>query len=97
MYRARGKRWVDSNLALVLFKHHYLNIFLHKVTYIPMWDNKKKNRHINGGNKEKDTCMYKKQYKQELQCINIPGGRGVVCKQWIDYLETRENDFYLYY
>ena len=34
MYLEGGKRWVDNNLALVLFKHHYLNIFLHKVTYV---------------------------------------------------------------
>ena len=39
-----------------------------------MSDNTKKTRHINGGNKETDTCMYKKQYKQELQYINIPRG-----------------------
>ena len=66
------QRWVDNNLALVLFKNHYLSIFLHKVTYMSMPDNTKRKRHINGGNKEKYTCMYKKQYKQELQCINIP-------------------------
>ena len=29
-----GKRWVDNNLDLVFFKHHCLNIFLHKVTYV---------------------------------------------------------------
>ena len=34
MYLAGGKRWVDNNLALVLFKHHCLNRFLHKVTYV---------------------------------------------------------------
>ena len=33
-YLAGGKRWVDNNLALVLFKNHYLNRFLHKVTYV---------------------------------------------------------------
>ena len=49
-----------------------------------MSDNTKKTIHIKGGNKEKDTCMYKKKYKQELQYINIPGGRVEVCNQWID-------------
>ena len=34
MYLVGGKRWVANKLALVLFKHHYLNIFLHKVTYV---------------------------------------------------------------
>ena len=34
MYLEWGKRWVDNNLALVLFKHHCLNRFLHKVTYV---------------------------------------------------------------
>ena len=34
MYLARGKRWVENNLTLVLFKHHCLNRFLHKVTYV---------------------------------------------------------------
>ena len=34
MYLVGGKRWVDINLALVLFKNHYLNRFLHKVTYV---------------------------------------------------------------
>ena len=34
MYLAGGKRWVENNLALVLFKHHCLNRFLHKVTYV---------------------------------------------------------------
>ena len=34
MYLAGGKRWVDNNLALVIFKHHYHNRFLHKVTYV---------------------------------------------------------------
>ena len=34
MYLAGGKRWVDNNLALVLFKNHCLNIFMHKVTYV---------------------------------------------------------------
>ena len=29
-----GKRWVGNNLALVLFKNHYLNRFLHKLTYV---------------------------------------------------------------
>ena len=51
-----------------------------------MSDNTKKKRHINGGKKEKDTCMYKKQYKQELQYINIPGGREKVCNQWVEQL-----------
>ena len=37
-------------------------------------DNTKKMKHINGGNKEKDTCMYTKQNNQELQYINIPRG-----------------------
>ena len=74
MYLAGGKRWVDNNLALVLFKHQCLNRFLHKVTHMSISDNTKKKRHSNGGNKEKDTCMYKKKYKQEFQCINIPGG-----------------------
>ena len=96
MYLLARQRWVDNNLTLVLFKHHCLNRFLHKVTYMSMSDNTKKKRHINGGNKEKDTCMYKKQYKKELQCINIPRGREEVCNQWIDYLATRKNDFYLY-
>ena len=49
-----------------------------------MSNNKKKTRHINGGNKEKDTSMYRKQYKKELQYINIPGGREEVFNQWID-------------
>ena len=73
MYLAGVKRWVENNLSLVLVKNHYLNIFLHKVIDISMLDNAKKKRHINEGNTEKDTCMYKKKYKQELQCINIPG------------------------
>ena len=34
MYLAGGKRWVDNNLALVLFKHRCLNTFLHKLTYV---------------------------------------------------------------
>ena len=34
MYLFGGKRWVDNNLALVLFKHHCHNRFLHKVTYV---------------------------------------------------------------
>ena len=34
MYLFGGKRWVDNNLALVLFKHHCHNKFLHKVTYV---------------------------------------------------------------
>ena len=34
MYLFGGKRWVDNNLALVLFKHHCHNMFLHKVTYM---------------------------------------------------------------
>ena len=33
-YLAGGKRWVENNLALVLFKHHCHNKFLHKVTYV---------------------------------------------------------------
>ena len=78
------QRWVKNKLTLVLFKHHYLNRFLHKVTDMSMSDNTKKKRHINGGNKEKDTCMYKKQYKKELQCINIPGEHEEMCNQWID-------------
>ena len=93
MYLAGGKRWVANNLALVLFKHHWLNRCLHKVTYVNFSYNTKKMRHINGGNKEKDTCMYKKQYKQEFQYINIPGGLEEVCNQWIDSLATREEDF----
>ena len=28
--------------------------------------------------------LYKKQYKQEFQCINTPGGCEEVCNQWID-------------
>ena len=34
MFLAGGKRWVNNNLVLVLFKHHWLNKFLHKVTYV---------------------------------------------------------------
>ena len=34
MYLAGGKRWVENNFSLVFFKHHYLNRFLHKVTYV---------------------------------------------------------------
>ena len=34
MYLARGKRWVDNKLAFVIFKHHRLNRFLHKVTNV---------------------------------------------------------------
>ena len=34
MYLVGGKRWVTNNLALVLFKHHWLNRCLHKVTYV---------------------------------------------------------------
>ena len=34
MSLAGRKRWVDNNLSLVLFKHHCLNIFLHKVPYV---------------------------------------------------------------
>ena len=29
-----GERWLTQNLDLVLFKHHCLNRFLHKVTYV---------------------------------------------------------------
>ena len=29
-----GKRCVGDNLALVLFKHQWLNGFLHNVTYV---------------------------------------------------------------
>ena len=53
MYLVGGKRWVDNNLVLVLFKHHCLNRFLHKVTYMSMSDNTKKNRHINGAIRKK--------------------------------------------
>ena len=84
MYMLAHQRWVDTNLTLVLFKHHWLNRCLHKVTYVNLSDNTKKMRHINGSNKEKDTCMDKNKYKQELQYINIPGGREEVCNQWID-------------
>ena len=83
-YLVGGKRWVENNLTLVLFKHHWLNKCLHKVTYVNLSNNTKKKRHINGGNKEKDTCMYKKKYKQELQYINIHGGHEEVCNQWLD-------------
>ena len=34
MYLAGGRRWIDNNLALVLFKHHYHNRFPHKVKYV---------------------------------------------------------------
>ena len=34
MYLVGGKRWVDNSFALVLFKHHCINRFLHKVTYL---------------------------------------------------------------
>ena len=34
MYLFWAKMWVDNNLALVLFKHHCHNRFLHKVTYV---------------------------------------------------------------
>ena len=35
MYLAGGgKRWVSNNFALVLFKNHCHNRFLHKVTYV---------------------------------------------------------------
>ena len=34
MYLAGGKRWVGNNLMLVLFKHQWLNGFLHNVTYV---------------------------------------------------------------
>ena len=34
MYLVGGKRWVANNLALVLFKHHWLNRCLHKVKYV---------------------------------------------------------------
>ena len=34
MYLEGGKRWVNNNLVLVLFKHYWLNRFLHKVTYV---------------------------------------------------------------
>ena len=34
MYLARGKRWVGNNLTLVLFKHQWINGFLHNVTYV---------------------------------------------------------------
>ena len=51
-----------------------------------MSDNKNKKRHINGGNKEKDTCMYTKTYKQELQYINIPGECEEVCNQWVEQM-----------
>ena len=34
MYLAGGKRWVGNNLALVLFKHQWLNGCLHNVTYV---------------------------------------------------------------
>ena len=46
-------------------------------------DNTKKKRHINGGKKEKDTFMYKKQYKQDKQYINIPRECEEVCNQWV--------------
>ena len=29
-----GERWVTNNLELMLFKHQFLNKFLHKVTYV---------------------------------------------------------------
>ena len=51
-----------------------------------MSDNTNKKRHINEGNKEKYTCMYKKKYKKDLQRINIPGGREEVCNQWVEQL-----------
>ena len=51
-----------------------------------MSDKTTKMRHINGGNKEKYTCMYKKKYKQELQYINIARKHEEVCNQWVEQL-----------
>ena len=34
MYLVGGKRWVDNNLALVIFERHWINRLLHKVTYV---------------------------------------------------------------
>ena len=45
MYLVGGKRWVDNNLALVLFKNHCLNIFLHKVTYVKAIHKRTKRKH----------------------------------------------------
>ena len=41
---------------------------------------------MNAGNKEKDTCMYKKKYKQDKQYINIPGHHEEVCNQWVQQM-----------
>ena len=56
MYPSGGKKWVDNNLALVLFKHHYLNRFLYKVTYMSkLYINLQKNTKRKHQIRESDT------------------------------------------
>ena len=71
-YLAGGKRWVDNNLTLVLFKHHCLNRFLHKVTYVKAIHKPTKT------SKEKAP-------NQGNPYINLPGALlEEVCNQWIN-------------
>ena len=58
-----------------------------------MSDNTNKTRHINEGNKEKYTCMYKKQYKQDKQYTR-GSWRGV--QQWVEQLTMGWKYFYMH-
>ena len=80
MYLVGGKRWVENNVALVLFKHHYLNRFLHKVTYVKAVHKPAKTYKEKAPNQGNPYINV-----QRKRYINLPDALSEeVCNQWID-------------
>ena len=75
MYIGGAEKWVRNDLIWVLFKHHSLNIRLHKIVYVNF---------IKSWMHQNDTCKYKENYTtwrdndffKESETYMYLGGRG---------------------
>ena len=74
-----GERWVSDDPDWVIYNNHSPTIKLHKIIYMSM-------SAYQWGKQGKDTCMYKKKYKQDKEYINILGEHEEVCNQLVKQL-----------